>query len=190
MARLIEPTRIFSDKRFIADRLPVANARGVAGQIEVRARLSIVGGPVAREADGRVGVAFARAKTISHRNNKDVSHLGFDAQHFAAANLDLQADATGISDIERQRLAARLRNCLATQRRRIAFGCRQPCARQIGRFIAKSGHLGNDRVLLRVHVIRIEIARMPVGRWIPARFFIHRRCPATIVVTALQGALG
>ena len=45
-------------------------------------------------------------------------------------------------------------------------------------------------MLFRVHVIRIEIATMPVGRGIPAGFFVHRRRPAEIVVTALQGALG
>ena len=141
VAGLIEPARVFADERLVADLLPVADAGGVADEIGVGTRFTIVSRPIARETHGRIGVAFTRAKAVAHGDNENVADLGLRAQLFAAADLDFQADAAGISDIESEGLIARLRNRFAAQRRAIALRRRQPRAGEIGRFVAKARHL-------------------------------------------------
>ena len=187
VARLILPARVFLDESRVADLAPIANARGVPCQIIVVAGFTIVGRAITRKAHRNVGVAFARAKAVAKRNNQHVAHFDIGLQNFAPADLDFDAEASGVGHLECDRLAARLFDDFAARFFAVARGG-QPPARQFRCFI-EPGDFRNDAVALWIDVIGVLGTAVPVLGSVPAHFTNHRRRPA-FVVAELQSLFG
>jgi len=181
MAGLIEPARVLIDEVLVADLFPRADADGKAGHILV-GRLAIIGGTLAREADGNVGIAFTRAEAVAHAGNQQIANADIGTGGRCAAYGHGDFRAVGVGDVELHGFGAGLSHAFPAQAafaagRGVPFAFHGRCSLEFRQAL----YFNDDRVFGGIDVVLFVGAFEAAFDPVPAGFAVHGGGPAFVV---------
>ena len=166
VAGLIVPECALRQEALVADLAPGADARGIAEQIAALVAARVVDGAVAREADGLIGIALARAERVAEPDDQQVLDGHDGLCRLAAVHEHGNRGAERVGNDELDRLAT---VCRHGRRLDLARMARRQQPHALLALDLEPLDAGNDNMALGIDVVRGVRALIPVALGAPAR---------------------